>query len=281
MERHADIVGFGRIGEALAVSLTRAGWTTRAWSPSLRGRATAAGALVEGPRPEDFPSAPVVFLAVSDAAVAEVAANLPVRPGQVVAHLSGALGLDALAPAAERGAEVGSLHPLVAVPSGQDGLPPCFAAVEGSPRARAVLEGIARALGLRPFSLPPEGRAAYHAAASLAANGLVALESLAVRILASLGLRRDEALAALLPLVRSAVDGLERRGLPGALTGPVARGDASTVRRHLDALAESDALATYRALFVEALRLARELGEADPARLDAIAEILAVPDDQR
>lgn len=275
MERHADIVGFGRIGEALAVSLQRAGWRVRAWSPSARGRSSDCARLQEGPRPEDFPSAPLVFLACSDGAIAEVAAALPFRPGQIVAHLSGALGLDALAPAAARGAEVGSLHPLVAVPSGKAGLPPCHAAVEGSPPARRRLEALARELGLQPFSLPPAGRAAYHAAASLAANGLVALASLSSRLLENLGLERDQALRALLPLLRSAIEGLEHRGLPGALTGPVARGDEATVERHVDALAANEALPAYRALSAEALRLARELGEADPARLDAIARLLA------
>lgn len=274
MQRHVDIVGLGRMGRAFAVSLRRAGWKVRAWSPTPRGRLVEGISLTEGPRPEDFPSAPLVLLAVSDRSIGDAAVALPLRPGQLVVHHSGALGLEVLAPAEAQGAEVGSLHPLVAVASGAEGLPPCHAAVDGSESVRPRLESLAREVGLQPFTIPPEKRALYHATASLAANGLVALASLATRLLRELGLADAQAVSALAPLLASALEGLERRGLPGGLTGPVARGDEATVRRHLEALAGREALPTYLHLSEEMLRLARELGEAAPEKLAAIEALL-------
>lgn len=262
------------MGRAFAVSLSRAGWEVRIWSPSARGRVGAGVRLFEGERPSDFPSAPLVLLAVSDGAVEEVARTLPFGPGQLVVHHSGALGLEVLRPAASQGADVGSLHPLVAISSGAEGLPRGFAAVEGSDAIRGRLEILARELGLEPFSLPPEKRALYHATASLAANGLVALASLAARLLHELGLERSEAASALLPLLSSSLEGFEKRGLPRALTGPVARGDASTVHRHLEALSGHEALTAYLTLSEEMLRLARELGDAAPEKLREIEHLL-------
>jgi predicted short-subunit dehydrogenase-like oxidoreductase (DUF2520 family) len=105
--------------------------------------------------------------------------------------------------------------------------------------------------------VPAGARARYHAAATIAANHLVALLAQAMRVADDAGVPP----AALLPLVRATVDNVDALGPAGALTGPVARGDADTVARHLDALTDRDA-ALYRALAREALELS---GRDDPA----------------
>lgn len=272
--RHVDIVGYGRLGKALAHSLSRAGASVRVWTPTVRGRGGEGIGVFEGEKPSGFPSGEIVLLAVSDRAIEAVAEDLEVREGQIVAHLSGAAGLDVLRSASSRGAEVGSLHPLLAVPAGAASLPEGFAAVDGSDEARRALEELARAIGLLPFHVPAEMRAVYHAAASLAANGLVALAGLAADLFGRMGMGRAEAVQALVPLLGAAVEGLASRGLPGALTGPVCRGDVETVRRHLEAIAGTSAERSYRALMTCALALSRELGEADEAALEAIASLL-------
>ena len=111
-------------------------------------------------------------------------------------------------------------------------------------------------------SIPAGGKALYHAAAVAASNYLVAVEDLAARLAAAAGIPAGESLRALLPLVRGTVDNLERVGLPAALTGPVARGDAATVRMHRAALRALDPAldAAYAALGRHALRVAREKG---------------------
>lgn len=277
MSKQATVVGLGRMGTALALSLARAGWDVRGWSPTQRGRELQGVEVSEGGRPSTS-GAEVVLVAAPDRLVAEATEQLvaagAVAPGQVVAHASGSLGLAPLAAAAAAGAEVGSLHPLLAAAPGTDSLAGNWAAVDGTDVARDRLTALARDVGLHPFHVPEDQRVRYHAAASLAANGAVALASLAAGVLGQVGLPPAQALAALLPLLSSALAGLERVGLPQGLTGPVARGDVEVVRRHLQALAGDEAEAAYRALSLHALTLARGIGEASPAALDDIEALL-------
>ena len=121
--------------------------------------------------------------------------------------------------------------------------------------------------------VPPLARPRYHAAAVIASNYLVALLQLAVRQLAPLGLEEREAVRALLPLVRGTLDNVEAMGLPEALTGPISRGDAATIRLHLDRLSEEDRH-LYCALGREALGVAVRGGLSD-TRARQIAELLS------
>ncbi|HCF59429.1 MAG TPA: DUF2520 domain-containing protein [Myxococcales bacterium] len=265
------IIGRGRLGGALALALRRAGFQTRAFGRPKNDReaARAAAALAQ---------AGVVLLCVPDGAIAETARSHAERfhAGQVVAHCSGALDLSPLAPA--RAAHLGSLHPLCAVPSPRASLTGASAAVCGDTKASRALRRLARAAGMKPFDLPVEDRALYHAAAVLASNGLVGLAAQAADLLCRCGLEEHSALEALLPLMRSALCGLEANRLPGALTGPIARGDSEVVRAHLDALsspADARTLVLYRALGAPLLALSQRLGRASPDQVRDIAAALA------
>jgi predicted short-subunit dehydrogenase-like oxidoreductase (DUF2520 family) len=279
--RRVLILGPGRLGGALALALRRAGhsvWLLGRAGPELRHglRRTSAPPLA----PAD---ADCILLTVPDQAIAEVtrARQAQFHRGQVVAHCSGALGLEVLAPAAERGAHVGSLHPLCAVPSSSASLTGAFAAIEGDPTASRMLTRLARDAGLTSFRLPPGRRALYHAAAAMASNGLVALADEATALLGACGLPRRGALQALGPLMRSALAGLEREGLPRALTGPIARGDAAVVEAHLQALAKSPsptAPLLYRALALALVRVSGELGRAREDDLSRVLEALVSPE---
>jgi predicted short-subunit dehydrogenase-like oxidoreductase (DUF2520 family) len=154
-----------------------------------------------------------------------------------VGHTSGATRLDALEPAVRRGAEAFSLHPLQTVPEPGTDLTGAPCAVAGStPAALAFATELAETLGMRPFQVPEERRAAYHAAASVASNFLVALQESAADLLREAGVADARELLA--PLVlRSAANWAEHG--PDALTGPIARGDEATVAGHLAALEET------------------------------------------
>jgi predicted short-subunit dehydrogenase-like oxidoreductase (DUF2520 family) len=155
---------------------------------------------------------------------------------EFVGHVSGAHGLDALAPVAAAGARVFSLHPLQTVPEGGAELAGSPCAVSGSsPDGLAFARELAEGLGMRPFELDEEHRAAYHAAASIASNFLVALQESAAGLLASTGV--DDARELLAPLVLRTAANWSEHGAD-ALTGPIARGDEATVARHLEALLE-------------------------------------------
>jgi len=177
-------------------------------------------------------------------------------------HLSGALGLDILAPL--RPHALGSFHPLQSFPAPRE--PRAFrgitiAVAASTPSLRRRLDALARRLGARPKAVPDVERVVYHAAAVFASNFLDVVVAEAVRMLEGVGWSATEATKALLPLVEGAVANIRARGAVGALTGPIRRGDADTVRRHLDAVDNPD---LYRMLALVALEIAKEAG-LDPA----------------
>jgi predicted short-subunit dehydrogenase-like oxidoreductase (DUF2520 family) len=131
---------------------------------------------------------------------------------------------------------------------------------------------MAHEIGGRPFDLEGSARGLYHAAAVLASNYTVVLAALAADLLGHTGLDPDAALPALMPLLESTMANLGRAGLPGALTGPLARGDAGTVMRHLAALDRTtpEIAEVYRALGVAALPLVEARGEITPETLQKL-----------
>ncbi len=174
--------------------------------------------------------------------------------GTALVHCAGALSLKALG--APRGRPLGSFHPLCAISDPRDSLAGHSVAISTrSPALKAVLLRMAKDLELPPLEVPENRRAAYHAGAVLSAGGAVALMSAAVEALGQAGIPEEAALAALLPLLRSAARGMEARGLARGLTGPVVRGDAGVVAAHLAAL-PPEVAEVYRLLSRRALRLA-------------------------
>ncbi|QKJ18382.1 DUF2520 domain-containing protein [Microbacterium hominis] len=248
------VVGTGRMGAALAARLTDAGVRVR--STSQRG-ATGLDAAI-------------VLLAVPDAAIPRAAAA--VAPGRFVGHLSGATTLAPLAPHAAF-----SIHPLMTVTGADTSFAGVPAAIAGSDDdALAVAQALADALGLRGVEVADADRAAYHAAATIASNFLLALEDTAEQLAATAGVDRD----ALLPLVRATVGNWAAHGAGAALTGPIARGDVDTVRRQRDAIAARlpgrlalfDAMVdATRDLATRSVRDATSLGAAAPA-VDVVRE---------
>lgn len=274
------VLGTGAVGTALAAALRHAGLAVRVGSRDAV-RAQAAGIADARPYAAVVAECDLVLLAVPDGALAATAAALAWRAGQWAAHCAGSLPASALTDAVAP-ALAGAWHPLAAIPRRWPDESSFFAgrvvAVDGPPAVAAGLSALAERLGARPVAVPPAARAAYHLSAALASNGLVALVDVAAAIWSAAGLDVGLALPALLPLVASAVANLERVGLPAALTGPIARGDVATVARHLAALQalpeHDDLLALYRQLGRRQVALARALGHAAPADLDAIADLL-------
>lgn len=205
------VIGAGRLGHALAATLR------------------AAGVIVRGPHPRGATGteSQIVVLCVPDGEIARAATG--VTPGRLVGHCSGATTLAPLAPH-----EAFSLHPLMTVTGPDTAFAGAGCAVAGStPRALATAHELARHLGMQPFTIPDDDRAAYHAAACVASNFLVTVLDLADRLAGTAGIERS----ALEPIVRTAVDNWIRTG-PAALTGPIARGDHGTVQRQRQALAD-------------------------------------------
>jgi predicted short-subunit dehydrogenase-like oxidoreductase (DUF2520 family) len=216
------VVGRGRVGRSLHAAAEGAGIPAR---------------LIAGGDAADAAGATAVLLCVPDDAIPAVCVDLAAAGvPALVGHVSGASTLDVLDPAAERGARAFSIHPLQTFADGDTDVTGVPAAIAGGDeQAEVFAAGLASALGMRPFAVPEERRAAYHAAASIASNFLIALEESAAELLQSAGV--EDARELLSPLVlRTAANWADRGG--EALTGPVARGDEATIERQREAVAE-------------------------------------------
>jgi predicted short-subunit dehydrogenase-like oxidoreductase (DUF2520 family) len=225
-------------------------------------------------------------LAVPDREIESVAAQVvaggALRRDAVVAHLAGGLPssvLDAVHPV---GAWRGAVHPLQTfadVDTAVRLLPETYFFLEGDARAVVALNTLVESVGGKPVPLSSDRKALYHAGAVAASNFVVTLIDYAVKLLVEAGVPPAQALPALLPLIRGTVRNLETVGLPGALTGPVARGDVGTVEKHLEALAAmaGEPARLYRALARRTVEVAVAKGTLPAAQAERLRALLREP----
>jgi len=215
------LIGQGRVGSSLATALSAASATV-----AITGREGIEDACLD---------AEVVLLCVPDGEIEDACERVAAAAPRLrfIGHTSGATPLHALA--AAHPATAFSMHPLQTVPGPDTDLTGAPAAISGTGVEAEELAGaIAARCGLEPFAVPEESRAAYHAAAAIASNFLVTLESGAEELLAAAGIDGGRELLA--PLVlRTAANWAEHGS--AALTGPIARGDEATIAAHLEAIA--------------------------------------------
>jgi len=304
------VVGAGRLGTSLALALRSRGALLLGYSSETdAGRRRAESYL--GGRAcsslEDLValSPGLYVIAVPDDALPAVAgalgdmlaAHRPSRPHPgptasvvteavpTVIHTSGGTSVAVLEPCVRAGASTLVFHPL------QTFTDPIGGATRFAGAAIAITAGraatgrspvdlgfaLAHGLGSRPFSLPDDKRSLYHAAATFASNYLVTLEHVAEQLFVAAGLPETEALGLFLPLVKATIDNVQAHGTVPALTGPLSRGDRSTIAAHLEVLeAEAPAAAAlYRSLGLATLPLVHARGELDPTLVDALAATLA------
>ncbi|MEQ6289125.1 Rossmann-like and DUF2520 domain-containing protein [Vogesella sp. GCM10023246] len=273
-----NIIGAGRLGKTLAKLAQRSG-QYRIGAVVCRSLPAAqqACAFIGAGQPcasvQALPAANLTLLAVPDGAIASVAAELAasgtLAAGSVAFHASGVGEAALLAPLAAAGVHCASLHPAFsfAEPArAAQGFAGTRCALEGDAAAFPVLRDFAHAIGGVPFDLAPGGKAAYHAALSIASNYLVTLHDLAARVAAQAGMADEVAAAVLGGLMRQTLENTLALGPQAALTGPIARGDAGTVARHRAVLLTADD-ALYCALGRATATLAAD-------RLDAVTQTM-------
>src|SRR5467141_522961 len=276
-------IGAGRAGTGLASSFARAGVNVVAIASRQIASAQRLAKRVRGARacaPQEVADgADMVFLTVPDDTIEAVAASVKWRAGSACVHCSGAAELDALKKAVADGALAGGFHPLhmfgeAREPSGA--LAGCAIALAGPDALVKELARLARALDARPLRLPEGGRALYHAAANFSGAFAIALMQETIALWGKLGIAQGDALAALLPLLRGTADNVEKLGAAGGLGSAIARGDAGTIRRHLDVLARQapDSLELYRILSLRTIPLALAKGTLKPEGAKEIAALL-------
>jgi len=282
-----SIVGAGRLGKALAMTLSKAGYRIEALVSRRRAHALKAAALVRHAASalganelKLLPPSKVILITTPDDEIRSVAQRLADAHGKrvqdrVVLHTSGALSSEVLNPLAAVGFQVGSLHPLVSVSdprTGQGALRGAFYCVEGDAAAARRARVIVRDLKGQSFAIPSSNKPLYHAAAVMASGHVVALFDLAVEMLMQSGFSSANARRVLTPLLESTIKNLSKTNPARALTGAFARGDLATIQRHLQALSKPGAARArevYKTLGAQALDLAKKNG----VKIEVLSEI--------
>ncbi|MEA2653699.1 MAG: hypothetical protein QOI37_926, partial [Chloroflexota bacterium] len=279
------IVGAGAVGTALAVALSRGGWPIHAVASRDAGRRERFRSLVDVSRvfadPEPIlDEVELIILAVPDDAIAPLAASLRMYSGQAMVHTSGALGAEVLAPAMAAGTQVGTFHPLVAFADTEravEALHGATVAIEGDDQLATMLAEMAEVVGANPVRLAPGSKAAYHAAAVLAAGGLIALLDAIAELGRVAGLDEAGSLAVYGPLIEGTLGNARALGIRAALTGPMTRGDVGTLEAHLATLRDHapGVVDLYVAAAGREIDLAEARGALAPAASQTMRELLA------
>jgi len=245
------IVGLGRVGSALAILLWQQGYRSLRVCDHNPEKIDALRRWIDGSittcstPAEAVAGADLVLLASQDRYIVEIALDLAKScsaqdlAGLYVAHLSGSLTSEVLQPLVLREAVAFSLHPLQSVADVEGGiqvLAGSYFSFEGDEQAFSLAETLVTALHGNLVRLAAADKVLYHAAAVVSSNFFIALEEMAINMMAGIGVESDTARRMLLPLIRGSFENLERVSPAEALTGPIARGDDQTVAAHLTAL---------------------------------------------
>ena len=258
-------IGAGRVAVVLAPAFAELDYPVAAVASRSPESAERVASLVPGCQAasaqDAADAAEVVFVTTSDGAITDVATSVAWRTGQGVVHCSGALTCAPHEPARAAGANVGSWHPFQTF-GGTTTLAGVTFGIEAEGELLAFLECLASEVGGHPLRVPAEARALYHAASVLSCGYLTTLLGEARTLWTRAGLPPEQAFQAITHIARTTVANIERIGAAPALTGPTSRGDAGTVRLHLDAVRDvaPELLPLYKEISLRSVELAREAG---------------------
>jgi len=277
-------IGAGKVGTALAVLLSRKGYE---YVGASRRNKTASGSksrLISNLRilknnQEVADSAEIVFITTPDDAIGKVAAEVHWHKGQSVVHCSGADSVGILEPARKSGALVGSFHPLqtfAGVEQAIENIPGSTFAIEAEEPLQTTLKKMAEDLGGNWIILKADDKVAYHAAAVFASNYTVALVKMATDLWNTFSIPTDQATKALLPLIQGTLHNIETIGIPQCLTGPIARGDKGTIRKHLNEIRKKapELLFPYKELGLQTIPIALAKGKINKQQARELEMIL-------
>lgn len=280
------IIGTGVVGTAIGVVLSTKGYeitgiydinAESTIQLAERIHCTAYGSPQEVSRAAD-----ILFITSNDNAIREVVDTLAdcngFHSGQIVVHMSGAQSSEILDRAKDFGAKVLSVHPLQAFANFEmavQNLPGSVFSIEGDRDAYDAAVCIVETLGGEYFFIDRRAKPLYHAGACVVSNYLVTLIDLGVKLLESTGIPKSLATKALLPLINGTIKNVENIGIPKALTGPIARGDLSTIVKHLDCLEDMapGLLELYSRLGIQTSQIALEKGTIDAATMEEFQQV--------
>ncbi len=277
-------IGAGTVGTALSIGLSEKGYKVVAVSSRSQTSAEKLAQAINGCHAFDnnqavADAAELVFITTPDGAIATVASEIRWHPGQSVVHCSGADSTDILEPARKSGAQVGAFHPLQTfanVKQAIDNIPGSTFAIEAQEPLLTTLKDMATALDGHWIELKASDKVLYHAAAVIASNYMVTLVKLATDLWQTFNIPTQQATKALMPLLRGTLNNIDNVGIPQCLTGPIARGDPGTIKKHLDALqkAAPAVLSTYRELGLQTIPISLAKGRINQQQAEELQAIL-------
>ncbi len=281
------VIGAGNVGTVLGLALSRQGYLIVGAAAKTAESRAAAGEKLKCPVYSEphlaSRKADIVFITTPDRVIKvvcdEIAQKDGFSSGQIVIHCSGVHSSKILQSAREAGAFILSMHPLQTFPGTEAGLralPGTFFAVEGDEPALPAAEELVDALGGRVLSIPTEMKTLYHAAACVACNYLASLLDGALRMYEQMGVSREQAVEALYPLISMTLENIKEVGPEKALTGPIARGDITTIYSHVEELKHSlpEILPLYNILGLYTTKLALKKGTLDKEQEEQIKKYL-------
>jgi len=277
-------IGAGTVGTALSVRLSSKGYRMIAVSSRSQTSARKLAQAVSGSHAfnsnqDVADAAELIFITTPDDAIASVASEIQWHTGQSVVHCSGALSTDILESAKKLGVQVGAFHPLqtfASVKQAIENIPGSTFAVEAEEPLLSILKDMATTLDGHWIELKANDKVVYHAAAVIACNYLVTLVKLATDLWQSFNIPQSQATQALLPLIRGTIHNIDTVGIPQCLTGPIARGDIETIKKHLDALQKvaPALLSTYQELGLQTIPIALAKGRINQHQAEELQAIL-------
>jgi len=281
-------IGAGTVGTALSLRLSSKGYQVVAVSSRSQASARNLAQAISGCRAfnnnqDVADTAELIFITTPDDAIAPVASQIQWHAGQSVVHCSGADSTDILEPARKLGAQVGVFHPLqtfASVSQAIENISGSTFALEAEEPLLNTLKEMANALGGNWVELKSGDKVIYHAAAVIACNYMVTLVKLASDLWQTFNVSPHQATQALLPLLRGTINNIDTVGIPRCLTGPIARGDTGTVKKHLKALQEKAPaiLSTYRELGLQTIPIALAKGRINQDKAEELEAILKQTD---
>ncbi len=282
-----SIIGAGRLGTSLGAALSKKGYRIKFLScrtslsaeesRKIIGEGEASTDNVQTARAGD-----IVLLCLPDEEILKVTKELAAAninwSEKFIFHCSGLLSSEILNPLKAKGALTASIHPIQSF--AQKRTPPekfenIYFGVEGESDALELSQKIIRKLGSRSFIIEAENKALYHTACSIASNFLVVLLDMASSLLNQAGLQEDQAFQVLHPLVKGTLHNVKKFNIQASLTGPVIRGDKTSVEKHLEALKKFPTFyETYRRLAFQALEIARREKKLSAQKIKALKDLL-------
>ncbi len=289
MKPSFGIVGCGKVGTALGIYLSSAGYSVAGFSSKSLLSAKRAADLIQKSRFSDMPwkitqHADLVFIATPDNAIKDTCDSISRNKGfsnkAVVLHCSGALPSTILSTAKECGAFIGSMHPLQSFASVDYDYNPfqdIIVSIEGEHHAVEAAKKVTADLGGTSITILTEAKTLYHASAVVASNYLVTLLDLAFRLIGAAGITAPDAVKVLRPLIEGTLSNIEKVGIPEALTGPIVRGDVETVEKHVEeiGLKAPELIALYKTLGFHTVDIAAARGTISKSIAQQLKKITA------